>query len=380
MSAANSTQLTLRECFEDFDDPRRDHGKLHALWDIIGLTICGITCGCDHVTEIEDYGLKKQEFLETFLELENGIPSNHTIGRVFSLLDPERFRECFSRWVSSLAEALAGRHIAIDGKTLRRSYEQGESPLHTISAFASDNRLVLSQREVAEKSNEITAIPELLRMLDVRKAVVTIDAMGCQKEIAAVIKERGADYVLSLKENQPKLHEDVAKLFADGSEVGYAGMKHQECRTQEKGHGREETRTYHQIQPSKAWLEKHPEWKGLKTLGMVYRERRKKGEEKTAATWFYISSLSLRVEEFARAVRSHWRIENQLHWILDIGYREDDDRTRKDHAPANLAWIRRVTASLLAQEKSSKRGIKSKRKLAGWDDEFLQSVASRAVA
>ena len=270
MSAAKFDQLTLRECFQDFSDPRREHRRFHSLWDIVGLTLCATICGCDSIVEIYEYGVKKFDFLTTFLDLENGVPSHDTIGRVFARLDPKKFRECFASWTQSVAQAVSertGRVIAIDGKTLRGAHDKDQKPLHLVSAFATENRLVLSQQAVSEKSNEITAIPELLKLLDVKKAIVTIDAMGCQKEIAAQIKDQGADYVLALKDNQPTLHADVKDLFLQGMETDFAGMAHQECQTQERSHGREETRTYHLIRPSKEWLKKHPEWKGLRTVG-----------------------------------------------------------------------------------------------------------------
>ena len=379
MSQAQSTQLTLRDCFQDFSDPRREHLRLHSLWDIIGLTICAIICGCDTVAEIHEYGVKKYDFLTTFLDLENGVPSHDTIGRVFSLLDPEKFRASFASWTESLAQAIAGRVIAIDGKTLRRAHAKDQKPLHLVSAFAAENRLVLSQQAVADKSNEITAIPELLRMLDVKKAIITIDAMGCQKEIAAQIKEQGADYVLALKDNQPTLHAEVQKIFQEGLEAEFKGMKHQECETREKGHGRQETRSYHLIRPSVEWLQERPEWKGLKTVGMVISERQVGDAEPTSEVRFFISSLALRVTEFARAVRSHWAIENNLHWVLDVSYREDENRSRKDHTAENLAWLRRLTVSLLAQDKK-KAGVTCKRKMAGWDDDYLLQIAGQAIA
>ena len=378
MSEAKSAPITLRECFQDFPDPRREHLRLHSLWDVIGLTICAILCGCDNVVEIHEYGVKKFEFLTTFLDLENGVPSHDTIGRVYALLDPEKFCACFAAWTQSLADAVAERFIAIDGKTLRRTHEKGKKPLHLVSAFATENRLVLGQRAVDCKSNEIAAIPELLMMLDVKKAIITIDAMGCQKEIAAQIKDRGGDYVLSLKDNQPTLHAEVRDLFTKGLEAAFAGMKHQECETLEKGHGRQERRTYHMIRPSKEWLKKHPEWKGLKTVGMVFSERQVGDAEPTSEVRFFISSLTLRVTTFAGAVRGHWAIENNLHWVLDVSFREDENRSRKDHTAENLAWLRRLSVSLLAQNEA-KVGVNCKRKMAGWDDDYLLAIAGQAI-
>lgn len=379
MFQASSAQLTLRECFQDFNDPRREHLRLHSLWDIIGLTLCAMICGCDNVAEIHEYGVKKFDFLTTFLDLDNGVPSHDTIGRVFARLDPEKFRVRFACWTESLAQAVAGRVIAIDGKTLRRAYEKDQKPLHLVSAFATENRLVLSQQAVADKSNEITAIPELLRLLDVKKAIVTIDAMGCQKEIAAQIKEQGADYVLALKDNQPTLHAEVQEMFLEGLETEFAGMKHQECETQEKGHGRQEKRSYYLMRPSREWLQAHLEWKGLKTVGMVISERQVGDAKPSSEVRYFISSLTLRATEFARAVRSHWAIENSLHWVLDVSYREDENRSRKDHTAENLAWLRRLTVSLLAQDKT-KVGVTCKRKMAGWDDEYLLKIAGQAIA
>lgn len=379
MAATQSHQLTLRECFADFPDPRREHLRLHSLWDIIGLTLCAVICGCDSVVEIHAYGVKKFAFLTTFLDFENGVPSHDTIGRVFAMLNPKTFRDCFAQWTQSLAQATAGRVIAIDGKTLRGAHAQGEKPLHLVSAFATEHRLVLSQQAVAEKSNEITAIPELLRLLDVRQAIVTIDAMGCQKEIAAQIKEQRADYVLALKDNQPTLHAAVQDLFLAGLDADFAGMKHQQHATQEKGHGREETRTYHLLQPSPEWLAQYPEWRGLKTVGMVYSERQVGKAEPTGETRFFITSLALKVREFARAVRGHWAIENNLHWVLDVSFREDESRSWKDHTAENLAWIRRLTVSLLAQD-GTKASTRCKRRMAGWDDDYLLKIAGTAAA
>jgi predicted transposase YbfD/YdcC len=281
------------------------------LWDVIGLTLCAVLCGCDCVTEIEEYGIAKFDFLSTFLDLENGVPSHDTIGRVFGILDPKAFRTCFAAWTQSLAGSMAGRVVAIDGKTLRGAHAKDERPLHLVTAFATEHRLVLSQQAVDGKSNEITAIPELLRLLDVKKAIVTIDAMGCQKEIAAQIKDKRADYVLALKDNQPTLYADVQELIVKGLETNFVGMRHQQHETHDQGHGRKEKRTYHLVRPSKAWLAKHPEWKGLSTVGMVCSERQVGDAEPTGDVRFFISSLSLKVEAFARAVRGHWAIENR---------------------------------------------------------------------
>jgi predicted transposase YbfD/YdcC len=379
MPASQLSQSPLRDCFQDFPDPRREHLRLHSLWDIVGLVLCAVICGCDNVVDIRNYGIKKREFLSTFLDFDNGIPSHDTIGRVLSRLDPEKFRDAFAEWTRLLAQEMAGKVIAIDGKTLRRSHEANEKPLHVVSAFAAENRLVLTQRAVAEKSNEITAIPQVLKLLDVKKAIVTIDAMGCQKAIAAQIVAQGGDYVLGLKDNQPTLHQEVRELFEKGLATDFAGMKHQEATTEEKGHGRKEKRVCTPVKLTKEFLSRHPEWSGLKTVGMICSERQIGDGEATGDVRFYISSLTLNALTFARAVRDHWGIENNLHWVLDVGFREDESRVRKDHAGENLAWVRRMAAGLLAKD-GTKAGVASKRKMAGWDDECLLSIAGNALA
>ena len=374
--------VSLRQCFAALPDPRREHNRLHNLWDIIALTICAVIAGADAWTEVEEYGCLKHDFLATFLELPAGIPSHDTIGRVFARLDPAAFQQSFQAWVAALVEATDGRVIAIDGKTLRHSFDTagGKGPLHLVSAWATANHLTLGQRAVSDKSNEITAIPELLRLLDLHGAVVTIDAMGCQKEIAARIEAGGGRYVLSLKENHGTLHADVQQLFRDGLESDFRGLDHHAHTTHDRGHGRRETRRYHVLPAPAALLERHPEWAGLKTLGMVFSERQVGDAEPTGETRFFLSSLPPKVKPFARAVRSHWRIENSLHWVLDVSFREDDCRVRKDHGPENLALLRRLAVSLLKQDTTVKRGIATKRKRAGWDDDYLLQVLRTSLA
>ena len=374
--------VSLRQCFADLPDPRREHNRLHNLWDIIALTICAVIAGADAWTEVEEYGRLKQDFLATFLELPAGIPSHDTIGRVFARLDPAAFQQSFQAWVAALVEATDGRVIAIDGKTLRHSFDTagGKGPLHLISAWATANHLTLGQRAVADKSNEITAIPELLRLLDLHGAIVTIDAMGCQKDIAARIAAGGGRYVLSLKENHETLHADVQQLFRDGLESDFRGLSHHAHTTHDRGHGRRETRRYHILPAPAALLERHPGWAGLKTVGMVFSERQVGDAEPTGETRFFISSLPPKVKTFARAVRSHWRVENSLHWVLDVSFREDDSRLRKDHGPENLALLRRLAVSLLKQDTTVKRGLATKRKRAGWDDDYLLHVLRTSLA
>jgi predicted transposase YbfD/YdcC len=363
-------------------DCRREHLRLHGLWDIIALTICAVVCGADNWVEIERYGRLKRAWLEGFLELPNGIPSHNTLGRVFSLIDPSAFQRGFQQWAQALVEATEGRLIAIDGKTVRGSADaaNGRGPLHLISAWAQANHLVLGQLAVADKSNEITAIPELLQLLDVTGAVVTIDAMGCQKEIAAKIVAGGGDYVLALKNNHPTLAEDVSELFCEGLDNDFAKLDHRGHTTKEKGHGRVEARYYHQVKVPPVLLDRHPGWKNLRTLGMVYSERQVGAAEPVGETRFYLSSLPLNVKAFAKAVRGHWSIENSLHWVLDVGFHEDANRTRTDHGPANLALMRRIATSLLKQETTAKGGIACKRKQAGWNDQYLTKVLNGQLA
>jgi predicted transposase YbfD/YdcC len=280
-----------------------------------------------------------------------------------------------------LVEATAGRVIAVDGKALRHSFDtaDGKGPLHLVSAWATANRLLLGQQAVDSKSNEITAIPELLKILELAGAIVTIDALGCQKGIAAQILAAGADYVLAVKDNQPTLHDDVRQVFREGLENDFANCEHYYYRTVDEDHGRIETRHYHVVPVPEQLAERHPEWQGLRSLGMVFSERQVGCQEPSFETRFFINSLPPRVRTFARAVRSHWGIENVLHWVLDISFREDESRLRKDHGPENLGLIRRLAASLLHQETSAKVGTACKRKQAGWDNEYLLKVLSASL-
>ncbi len=366
----------LQECFADLEDPRREHGRRHNLWDIIALTICAVAGGADSWVEVEQYGHDKRDFLDTFLELPNGIPAHDTLGRVFARLSPEAFRAGFLRWTAALSTATAGRFIAVDGKTLRHSFDtaSGQGALHLVSAWASANHLLLGQQAVDGKSNEITAIPALLRLLDLKGAVVTIDAMGCQKEIATQVHDADGDYVLALKANQETLHADVAKLFLQSLETGFADPQARCYQTTDQGHGRWERRSYFVLPVPPELVERHPGWAGLRSLGLVLSERRVGDGELTYEARHFISSLRPQVRRFAAAVRSHWRIENNLHWVLDVAFREDDSRLRKGHGPENLALVRRLAATLLQNEKTAKGGVACKRKHAGWNDDYLREV------
>jgi predicted transposase YbfD/YdcC len=378
---SRTVTVSIRKCFQDLDDPRREHCRLHNLWDIIAITICAVVAGADSWVEVAQYGQNKLSWLETFLELPNGIPAHDTFGRVFALLDPAAFQRGFHNWMELLVEATAGRLIAIDGKTLRHSFDTaaGKQALHLVSAWATENRLLLGQRAVDTKSNEITAIPDLLKILDLTGAIVTIDAMGCQKQIAAGISDAGADYVLALKENQETLYNDVQQLFLDGLENDFAGMEHHSYRTVDEDHGRTETRYYHVLAVPDELAQRHSVWESLRSFGMVCSERQIGDAEPTYETRFFISSLKPKVRTFARAVRGHWGIENSLHWVLDVCFREDDSRLRKDHGPENLGLLRRLAASLLHKETTAKGGVGCKRKQAGWNDDYLLTVLGAAL-
>ena len=368
--------VSLRRCFADLPDPRREHGRLHSLWDMLALTICAVVAGADSWVEVAQYGHDKRAWLETFLDLSNGIPSHDTVGRVFARVDPDAFQQGFLTWVQALVEATDGRLVAIDGKTLRRSFDTaaGKGALHLVSAWASENRLVLGQQAIDAKSNEITALPELLRILDLAGAIVTIDAMGCQKDIAAQIHAAGGDYVLALKENHPTLYADVCQHFVEGLDNDFAGETHRYHQAEEIGHGRRESRHYHVVPVPEDLRQRHPDWEGWRSLGMVFSERQVGDGEVTAETRFFLSSLAPKVKTFARAVRGHWGIENAVHWVLDVSFREDDSRLRKDHGPENLALVRRMAAGLLQQETTAKGGVACKRKHAGWNEDYLLQV------
>jgi len=367
--------VLLLEHFKHLEDPRAAHLVEHRLLDILALSICAVICGADSWVDIEHYGRAKEEWLRSFLPLPGGIPSHDTIARLFAALNPTALQECFLSWVKAVANLLPGEIIAIDGKTLRHSYDHGggKGAIHMVSAWASQQRLVLGQLKVDEKSNEITAIPQLLKVLDLQGCIVTIDAMGAQKEIAHRIIEGGGDYVLSLKGNQGNLHEDVKQLFEWTRKTDFQGIAHEFYQTIDGGHGRIEIRRHWLLDGVEHLLD-GTLWTGLQRVGLVESERRLPGAEPTLERRYYLVSLEGQVERFAHAVRSHWGIENQVHWVLDVAFNEDASRIRKDHAPENLSLIRHLALNLLRQDTSAKGGVKARRLKAGWDNGYLSRI------
>lgn len=373
------TDARILTHFADLEDPRDERGKDHQLIDILTIAICAVICGADSWVDIELYGQSKQAWFSTFLNLNNGIPSHDTFARVFARLDPEQMQRCFLSWVTAMSELSAGEVVAIDGKKVRHSYDnaKGKGAIHMVSAWASANRLVLGQRKVAEKSNEITAIPLLLQVLAIEGCIVTIDAMGTQKEIASAIIDQGADYILALKGNQGRLFEDVQWLFEQAQATQFQTVTHDFAQTIDKGHGRIEIRRCWTLSDAELdYLIQKPQWKGLKTVVMLQSEQRIKGQA-SLETRYYISSLGSLATKMLAAIRTHWTVENHLHWTLDVAFDEDDSRVRKDYAPQNFSLLRHIALNLLGQDKSTKAGIAAKRKKAGWNDAYLLRILAQ---
>jgi predicted transposase YbfD/YdcC len=372
-------KITIADNFAQMSDPRIDRTKRHKLIDILTIAICAVICGADSWVAIELYGCTKYEWLKTFLELPNGIPSHDTFARVFAQLNPQEFQECFLNWMKSIQKITSGEIVAIDGKSLCRSYDKNsdQRAISMVSAWATTNKLVLGQVKVDEKSNEITAIPELIKVLELNGCIVTIDAIGCQKEIVKLITQKNADYVISLKKNQVNLYEEVEKLFKSGISTGFQEFQHSTYKTEETGHGRHEIRQYVMLSGIQSQLDPDSVWTNFNSVGMVESVRSKYGKT-TVETRYFISSLESNAEQFANSVRSHWGIENSLHWILDVALKEDDCRIRKDNAPQNFAVLRQIAVNLLGKENRLKRGIKNKQFLAAMDNKYLARVLALA--
>jgi predicted transposase YbfD/YdcC len=371
------TIRSFQDCFSTLKDPRVKRTRRHELIDILIIAVSAIICEADSWIDIAEFGQVKLEWFQSFLHLPNGIPSHDTFGRVFAMLDPKEFERCFLLWAASLKESIGGQFVALDGKTLRRSHDQasGKTAINMVSAWSSENQLVLGQLKVEEGSNEITAIPPLLRMLFLKGCIVTIDAIATHKEIVNEIRNQGADYVLALKKNQGTLYEGVETSFTDGLKTNFKDIAHDYYQTIDKGHGRVETRQYWTISDPDylRYFNPHGEWRDLKSVGMVEAERNIRGEV-SRETRYYISSLSGNAREFGQAVRSHWGIENGLHWVLDVVFGEDYSRVREGYAAENLAMLRRLALNLIRQEQTARKNVKGRRLKAAWSEDYLLRV------
>ena len=371
---------SISEHFATLTDPRRDHRKVHALGDIVAITLCAVICGADGWVDVATFGRVKEAWLRTFLALPGGIPSHDTFGRVCALLDPDEFRRCFLAWARAVVGAPGDQVVAIDGKTLRRSHDRagGKDALHLVSAWATTQGLVLGQVATDAKSNEITAIPVLLQLLDLAGATVTIDAMGCQTAIARQIVKQQSDYVLALKDNHEKLHDRVVRAFADASAAVGTTLPLADLvphTTQDTGHGRIERRRCLAIGDPDylAFIDPDGAWPNLRSVVLIESTRRVGTTVSTEAR-HYLSSLPTDAKALNAAVRSHWGIENRLHWVLDVAFREDDCRVRIGHAPENFAIVRHFALNLLRQEPSRRASVATKRLCAALDDTYLRSV------
>jgi predicted transposase YbfD/YdcC len=365
-------------------DPRRERSKEHKLVDLLVIALCAVICGAEHFTEMEEFGKAKEGWLRTFLALPNGIPSHDTFGRVLSLLDPAQFQACFLNWIREIARLKLGEVIAIDGKSLNGSIDtwSGKTASQMISAWAVSAGLVIGQKHVPAGTNEIGVVPELLQVLMLKGCIVTVDAANCQTKNAKLIIERGGDYVMALKENQGTLYAEVELAFTHEAETDFRAVRHSTVETHDDGHGRIETRRYTLIDDPTYidYLNADGRWFGLGSICRVERTRctpSPQGAKVERHTAYYISSLTGSAEQLEHAIRSHWEVENGLHWRLDIAFREDQSRVRVGHAAENFAVIRHIALNLLKTDKSKKIGVKSKRLAAGWDEAYLLRIIAR---
>ncbi|MGI0118255.1 ISAs1 family transposase [Zooshikella sp. RANM57] len=365
---------TIADHFSHLDDPRVERHRRHTLVDIITITICAALCGADDWVAIERFGKAKEAWFQGFLELPNGIPSHDSFGRFFSHLCPSSFQKCFIQWVQSITNNFPGKLIAIDGKTLRRSFTESDkkNAIHLVNAWSIENKLVLGQLKTDTKSNEITAIPELLEAIAVKGAVVSIDAMGCHKAIAEKIREKEAHYVLAVKNNQPRLYSAIHELLHSKKAKSYQRPAIDFYSSEKEQHGRHEIRRCW-VYNAAAKLPIAAEWLDLAAVIRIETERTLQGK-KTREQRYYISSQSLSAKEVSEMIQHHWQIENSLHWSLDVAFREDDSRIRKGHSAENMSRIRQIALNILKQDNTYKIGIKNKRLSAGWDHEYLMKL------
>ena len=363
----------IQDHFADLTDPRR-RKVIYPLVNIVTIAICAVICGADDFVAIAKFGRVKQKWLSRFLNLKDGIPSHDRFNAILAAIKPAEFEACLLSWITTLHEITDGQLVAIDGKTLRRSFDTATSKpaIHMVSAWATANHISLGQVTIDEKSNEITAIPKLLKMLEISGSLVTIDAMGCQTEIAKTIIDSKADYVLAVKKNQPTLYDGISWFFLKNREQDFAGVRVSRHQTHEKGHGREETRLYYVCSVPRD-LPDRKRWPNLAAIGWTINDTMR-GGKRCYEMRYYIMSRKLSAKEFAAAVRGHWSIENSLHWQLDVTFGEDQSRLRRGHADANFSILRRTALSLLKNNKTLKVGVKNKRLAAGWDDAYLQQV------
>ena len=372
-----NTLFTIQKHFAPLKDPRILKKTSHKLIDVIVIAICAVICGADAWTQMEEFGKARLQWFKGFLELPYGIPSHNTFGRIFSLISSKMFQTCFQQWINEIFEITGGQVIPIDGKTARGSHNKksDKAAIHMVHAWAAENGVLLGQIKTEEKSNEITAIPELLKILELKGCIITIDAMGCQRNIAKEIIEKEADYILAVKGNQEKLEDAIKSTFDDAIEKDFEGMKHSSNKTVDEKHGRTEVRICY-VLPILYLLgakELKKKWKGLKSIILVISERTVNGKT-TVEHRFYISSLKTSAKKISAAIRKHWSVENSLHWSLDVAFKEDQCRVRIGEAAENFSLLRKIALMYLKNETSLKGGIQTKRLRAGWDSEYLLKV------